>query len=126
MKRNRWHDTRKIPRKGTLQCHVFFGNMVIHVIDYFLNKRAVFSVGTCIGDLINLIHGNVANICVTAEEAQQVTRASYDDCMKQIIADCDTAANRLPEQYKGSSESVGFDDKKELGRPTTGSAYGLK
>ena len=63
---------------------------------------------------------------LTAEEAQQVTRASYDDCMKQIIADCDTAANRLPEQYKGSSESVGFDDKKELGRPTTGSAYGLK
>ena len=46
--------------------------------------------------------------------------------MKQIIADCDSAANRLPEQYKGSSESVGFDDKKELGRPTTGAAYGLK
>lgn len=63
---------------------------------------------------------------LTVEEAQQATRASYDDCMKQIIADCDSAANRLPEQYKGSSESVGFDDKKELGRPTTGAAYGLK
>lgn len=24
---------------------------------------------------------------LTAEEAQQVTRASYDDCMKQIIAE---------------------------------------
>ena len=63
---------------------------------------------------------------LTVEEAQQATRASYDDCMKQITADCDSAANRLPEQYKGSSESVGFDDKKELGRPTTGAAYGLK
>lgn len=63
---------------------------------------------------------------LSTEEAQLVKRASFDECIKQIVADCDTAVNRLPEQYKGSSETVGFDDKKELGRPTTGSAYGLK
>lgn len=63
---------------------------------------------------------------LSIEEAQQAKRASFDDCIKQIIADCDTAVNRLPEQYKGNSETVGFDDKKELGRPTIGSAYGLK
>lgn len=50
---------------------------------------------------------------LTVEEAQQATRASYDDCMKQIIADCDSlAANRLPEQYKGSSESVDSTTRK--------------
>lgn len=61
---------------------------------------------------------------LSVEEAQQATRASYDECMKQIIADCDTAAKRLPEQYRGTL--VGFDDRTQQGRPTTGAAYGLK
>jgi hypothetical protein len=45
-----------------------------------------------------------------------VTRLSYYETAKKIAADCDTAANFLPQNW----------DPANLGRPTKGSAMGLK
>jgi len=54
----------------------------------------------------------------------KVARASYNDCVQQMVADCDSAAVGLPESYKGTL--AGFDDIKDLGRPTKWAAKALK
>lgn len=65
---------------------------------------------------------------MTPDEARQVTRASYDDCIKQIVADCDSAANRLPEKYISiqSGAIVGYNEDRNLGRATSVAAHALK
>lgn len=65
---------------------------------------------------------------LTPAEAQQVTRASYDECIKQIVADCDSAINRLPAKYTSiqSGGIVGYDEDRNLGRATSLAAHALK
>lgn len=63
---------------------------------------------------------------LTMDEAKGVVRASFDDCMEQIVADCDSAVKRLPQKYDGIKGEEGFSDATQLGRATVGAAYALK
>lgn len=63
---------------------------------------------------------------LTMDEAKEVVRASFDDCMEQIVADCDSAVNRLPQKYDGTKGEEGFSDATQLGRATVGAAHALK
>ncbi|MDO9634337.1 MAG: RagB/SusD family nutrient uptake outer membrane protein [Paludibacter sp.] len=63
---------------------------------------------------------------LTPEEAANLQRASVDDCFEFILADCDSAAARLPRKYGAEPVIVGYNDAKELGRSTSGAAKALK
>lgn len=58
------------------------------------------------------------------EDLASIPRASIDDCMNQILLDCDSAANRLPLAYTGSIPE--FDGSGQTGRATKGAAMALK
>jgi len=40
-----------------------------------------------------------------------LSRASYDECVAQIVEDCDSAINHLPDSYSGGSPEYGVDNK---------------
>ena len=56
---------------------------------------------------------------LTTEEANGVTKTSFDDVIKFIVAECDTLAPLLPETYQGYHDS-------ETGRATKGFVMALK
>lgn len=62
----------------------------------------------------------------TSQEAQQAKRASYDDCIKQIVTDCDSAINRLPDRYIKTGAIPGYNEERNLGRATSIAAHALK
>lgn len=61
---------------------------------------------------------------LTQEEASTIERQSVDSCFRFILADCDSAIQRLPQVYNGTIP--GFNDQKEVGRPTSWAAKALK
>lgn len=63
---------------------------------------------------------------ITKEEAaqpQNFRRNTYEECVRQIVADCDSAIEKLPQQYATTDPVVG---KQELGRATSVAAAILK
>lgn len=68
----------------------------------------------------------LTNKSLTVEEAAAIPRASLDDCFDFILADCDSAAARLPRKYGAEPVVVGFNDAKDVGRCTSGAAKALK
>lgn len=63
---------------------------------------------------------------LTTEEAINLPRSTADACFEFIIAECDSAAQSLPRKYGGSPVIIGFNEAKDLGRPTSGAALALK
>jgi starch-binding outer membrane protein, SusD/RagB family len=63
---------------------------------------------------------------LTPDEATSIKRSTLDECFEFIIADCDSAALRLPRKYGAEPVQVGYNDAKELGRATSGAAKALK
>lgn len=61
---------------------------------------------------------------LSMEESGDIERQSTDSCFRFILADCDSAIQRLPAAYNGTIP--GFNDLKELGRPTSWAAKALK
>ncbi len=66
----------------------------------------------------------ILNKTLGIEEASLVERQGSDSCFRFIIADCDSAILRLPTAYSGTIP--GYNEAKELGRPTTWAAKALK
>lgn len=60
------------------------------------------------------------------QEATVLSRSTIDSCFQFIIADCDSAASRLPVKYGIEPVIVGFNEAKEIGRATSGAAKALK
>ncbi|WP_372753239.1 RagB/SusD family nutrient uptake outer membrane protein [Labilibaculum sp.] len=56
---------------------------------------------------------------------EDVARDSYEDCVQQIMADCDTAIYYLPAEY-GSSYAVVYGTDAFEGRATSKAAHALK
>lgn len=58
---------------------------------------------------------------------EDVERDSYEDCVQQIMDDCDSAAYYLPEEYSDDSEySSVYGESEFEGRATSKAAYALK
>lgn len=61
------------------------------------------------------------------DDAQYQARSTYDQCMQQILADCDLAFDYLPVDYIDGEEAVkGFNEIKDKGRATKGAVLALK
>ena len=58
------------------------------------------------------------------DQINNLPRNSYEECVRQILADCDTAINYLPLNYGGSPEYVFGSGN--IGRATSKAAYALK
>lgn len=63
---------------------------------------------------------------LSLEDDLDVPRSSIDDCIEQIVLDCDAAVERLPRVYGASGSTVELDDIGQAGRATQGSALALK
>lgn len=63
---------------------------------------------------------------LTPDEAAKLSRSNVDDCFNFIISECDSASVRLPRKYGSSPSVVGFNEAKDVGRPTSGAALALK
>jgi hypothetical protein len=60
-------------------------------------------------------------------DTEDVERDSYEDCVQQIMDDCDTAAYYLPEEYSDASDySSVYGSTDFEGRATSKAAYALK
>lgn len=60
----------------------------------------------------------------TQDEEVKIARNTYDECLQQIIDDCDTAAVYLPEEYvKGAPDEI---NDNQIGRATSVAALALK
>jgi len=57
---------------------------------------------------------------------EDVERDSYEACVLQIMADCDTAIQYLPEEYGDSEYSAVYGEDEFEGRATSKAAYALK
>ncbi len=55
-----------------------------------------------------------------------IPRSSIDDCIQQILQDCDKAVEKLPKVYGASGSIVEVNDIGQAGRATQGSALALK
>jgi len=55
-----------------------------------------------------------------------IPRSSIDECIEQILQDCDAAVEKLPKVYGASGSTVEVDDIGQAGRATQGSALALK
>lgn len=61
------------------------------------------------------------------DEAKVQERATYDQCVQQILADLDYAFEALPVNYVDGEDAInGFNEIKEKGRPTQGAVLALK
>lgn len=68
----------------------------------------------------------LTNTVLSPEEAVSLPRSSADDCFKFIISECDLAASLLPSKYGATPVVIGFNEKKDIGRATSGAALALK
>ena len=65
----------------------------------------------------------VGDKILTTNDDLNIPRASYEECVKAIVADCDSAINLLPVEYKGSDRVIG---KSQNGRANGIAAMALK
>jgi hypothetical protein len=63
---------------------------------------------------------------LSPEDAALLPRSGVDACFDFILANCDSASNRLPRKYGADPVLVGYNDAKEIGRSTSGAAKALK
>lgn len=73
--------------------------------------------------------GQLAGVPIVGDKVLEITdnlnlpRASYDECVQQILSDCDSAVKYLPVTYKGESRVTGASMN---GRASGGAALALK
>lgn len=63
---------------------------------------------------------------LASDEAINLPRSSTDACFEFIISECELAMKRLPRKYGNLPTVVGFNERKDLGRATSGAALALK
>lgn len=78
--------------------------------------------GEALGYPISIVYEDAED----GNDTEDVERDSYEDCVQQIMDDCDTAAYYLPEEYGSSDYAVVYSTSNAEGRATSRAAYALK